>query len=114
MAGPAMIAFARCADCGAIDSPSRSVCGKCLGARFDSVMIAGAGTLASWTTVRKPPLRFRDQGPYHVGVFDLDQGLRVTGRLVFQGDARIGDRVVAIPAADGSLSAPTFTLEKKA
>jgi len=76
------------------------------------VDIPGIGQLASWTTIRKPPLRFKADGVYHVCVVDLDNGFRVTGRFLTSGDDQIGDRVVAVPVASTEHSTPTFRVEK--
>jgi len=64
-----------------------------LGQAFDEQAVAGRGTLAAWTTIRKPPLAFRDQGPYDVAVVDLVAGLRVTGRIASQDAQAVGDEV---------------------
>jgi len=69
------------------------VCAACLGQLFDEQSVVGLGTLASWTTIRKPPLAFRGHGTYDVAVVDLDAGLRVTGRIASQDGQAVGDVV---------------------
>ena len=59
----------------------RVVCAGCLSSRLEPVSIAGTGTVATFTTIRRAPTAFRDQAPYDVVVVDLDAGLRMTGRL---------------------------------
>ena len=79
------------------------------------VQIAGVGKLVSWTTVRKPPLRFKADGMYHVGVFDLDNGFRVTGRFLPEDGDQLSDRVVAVPttvAEPTGPATPTFRVQK--
>jgi uncharacterized OB-fold protein len=88
------------------------VCPQCLGRAFDTVHIAATGSLASWTQVRKPPLRFKAEGMYCVGVFDLDNGMRVTGRLLHQAGDAIGDRVVTVNTNDASTTHPTFKVTR--
>lgn len=83
----------RCTDCNALHEKSPGVCPACLGTRFESQPVSGDGTLASWTTIRKPPLAMREQGVYDVAVIDLDAGLRVTGRMQSHDGQQVGDRV---------------------
>jgi uncharacterized OB-fold protein len=77
----AMLPMLRCRHCGRVDTPTRSVCSGCLSDQLEPISVPGIGTLASWTTIRRAPTRFRDQAPYDVVVVDLDSGQRVTGRL---------------------------------
>ena len=83
------------------------VCPQCLGREFHNEQIVATGTLASWTQVRKPPLQFKADGMYCVGVFDLDNGMRVTGRVLPQAGASIGERVVLVET-NASTTLPTF------
>lgn len=75
------IRLLRCAACGRLDSPGRIVCAGCLSSRLEEHLVAGDGTIATWTTIRRAPSKFRDEAPYDVVVVDLDCGVRVTGRL---------------------------------
>lgn len=83
----------RCQGCGALHEQRPVVCASCLGETFDEKAVTGQGCLASWTTIRKPPLAFRGHGQYDVAVIDLSIGLRVTGRIASQSNQRVGDRV---------------------
>ncbi len=98
MSAAAPIAVLRCADCGRIDSPGRAVCAGCLSTRLEPDRVAGSGRLATWTTIRRAPTRFRDEAPYEVAVVDLDAGLRVTGRLARGASPEVGARVLALPS----------------
>lgn len=96
----ATLPMLRCIRCGRVDTPTRSVCSGCLSDEFEPVSVSGAGTLASWTTIRRAPTRFRDEAPYDVVVVDLDSGQRVTGRLAPDSpEPAIGQRVSAVKAA---------------
>jgi len=98
----ATLRMSRCVRCGNVDTPNRSVCGRCLSGEFEPVDVPGTGVLASWTTIRRAPTRFRDEAPYDVVVVDLDQGQRVVGRLAADSaPPSAGGRVVAI-SADGA------------
>lgn len=98
----------QCQLCQALSLRAPVVCAGCLGRQFAAVSVAATGTLASWTTVRKPPLRFKSEGPYHVGVFDLDNGMRVSGRLLHETTDQAGDRVQAVTPADPASDIPVF------
>jgi uncharacterized OB-fold protein len=71
----------RCEKCGTLDPGPRELCPKCHSAELTDISVSGVGTLLSWTTIRRPPTAFREEGPYHIAVVDLDAKLRVTARL---------------------------------
>jgi len=48
---------------------------------MEACSVPGHGKLVSWTIIRRPPIRFRTNGPYTIAVVDLDAGVRLTGRL---------------------------------
>lgn len=77
----ATLRMLRCARCGRIDTPTRSICGNCLSRELEPVDVRGGGVLVSWTTIRRAPTRFRDDAPYDIAVVDLADGPRVVGRL---------------------------------
>jgi hypothetical protein len=53
-------------------------------------------------------MRFKSEGLYHVGVFDLDNGMRISGRLFSTPTDRLGDRVQAVAIADAASDIPIF------
>ena len=75
------VRLVRCADCGRLDSPGRIVCAGCLSSHLEDHLATGEGTVATYTTIRRAPAKFRDEAPYDIVVVDLDCGVRVTGRL---------------------------------
>jgi uncharacterized OB-fold protein len=109
---PEMISFHQCMHCGTLEASCIDTCAKCLHTGMDTIQIPGEGKLVSWTTVRKPPLRFKEEGAYHVGVFDLDNGFRITGRFLPEEGDQLGDRVVAVPTLSAEHSTPTFRVQK--
>jgi len=95
MSEPATVQVMRCSQCGALDPGPRDLCGKCHG-KLDPARVAGDGTLVSWTLIRRPPARFKEDGAYAVAIVKLDAGVQVTGRLAEPGDnAKPGSRVRA-------------------
>ena len=77
----------RCGDCGTLDPGPRELCVACGGEHLAPHDVPGDGTLVSWTLIRKPPTRFKAEGPYAVAVVDLAAGVRLTGRLTAALDA---------------------------
>ncbi len=104
--------FQKCQACGAHEAAGIDLCPACLGKDFKTVEVSGQGRLASWTTIRKPPLRFKEEGMYHVGVVDLDEGFRVTGRFIPQEGDQVGDVVIAIATRDDDTHTPIFKVSK--
>jgi uncharacterized OB-fold protein len=78
---PKQVQVLRCPACGTLDPGPRLLCANCGSPGLIAHHVSGAGTVASWTVIRRPPLRFRGEGPYAVAVIDLSAGVRVTGRL---------------------------------
>lgn len=92
----------RCAACGALDAGPREICPICAGTDLEPHDVEGAGTLVSWTIIRRPPSRFRHDGAYCVAVVDLDANVRMTVRLDYsEATARPGARVALIKQDDG-------------
>ena len=102
----------QCASCHMQMQRLQMVCPQCLGREFHTGHTAATGTLASWTQVRKPPLQFKADGMYCVGVFDLDNGMRVTGRFLQQPGDSIGERVVLVDTNEASTRLPTFKVTR--
>ena len=72
----------RCEACGHLDPGPREICPNCHQASLVPHRVSARGQLVSWTVIRRPPTRFRQDGIYAVAVVDLSSGVRVTGRLV--------------------------------
>lgn len=112
MSEPAMLTFHQCNHCGTLNASCIDLCSICLNRDMLPIQIPGRGRLVSWTTIRKPPLKFKADGIYHVGVFDLDNGQRVTGRFLLQEGDALGDRVIALPDPHPAMTTPTFKVDK--
>jgi uncharacterized OB-fold protein len=84
------------------------MCPACAGA-LTSMPVEGAGTLVSWTVIRRPPKSFREHGAYCIAIVDLDAGVRITGRLRnTPAHAALGERVSLVGCQD---RIPVFALD---
>ena len=61
------------------------------------VELSGKGKLYSWTTMHAVPAVFQFEAPYRVCVVDLEEGIRVTTRLLGNGLAPL-DRPIELVA----------------
>lgn len=106
---PQAVRLVRCADCGRLDTPGRIVCAGCLSGRLEEHLAAGEGTIATYTTIRRAPSKFRDEAPYDIVVVDLECGVRVTGRLHRESrPAAMGARA---RSTGGDASGPVFSVD---
>ena len=76
-----VVPIVKCTQCGALDPGPREICPKCHKPTLESSTVPGAGTLVSWTLIRRPPAQYREDGQYAVAIVRLDAGVQVTGRL---------------------------------
>ncbi len=71
-----------CRNCGYVAFPPRLVCPACQGRQFETIRLADAGKILTYTTIRVPPQPFVDQAPYAVGIVELDDGVKLMGQIV--------------------------------
>jgi len=85
----------RCANCGATTFPVQQRCPKCSGADMSEVLLPRRGTLVAWTTQGFPPgppykgATGKDFVPFGVGLVQLDDVIRVEGRLTENDPAKL-------------------------
>ncbi len=78
----------RCSKCGAKYAPPRPICPECHGsAGMEWVEYSGKGKLAAFTAISVAPTFMAAQGlgknnPYVCGVVQLEEGPRITGRIL--------------------------------
>jgi uncharacterized OB-fold protein len=106
----------RCNACGARQFYPRAHCTSCLAPDPAWVEASGTGTLHTFTVVRKTPnAAFADDCPYVFAIVELDEGPRVTTRIVDADPAvlRCDQPVrVVFPEIDGEPVLPCFTPEE--
>lgn len=102
--------YRKCGACDAAIFYPRSICPACGAPDPDWAVSAGAGTVYACSTVHRAPPAFADKAPYTVLLVDLDEGFRMMGGLVGDGDVAIGDRVtVTFQDGPDGRPAPYFT-----
>ena len=84
-----------CATCGALRILSGrggpevgEKCPACASADVDTLPLSGKGKLYSYTRVHVPTRLFQDAAPYWLVLVDLEEGRRIMGRLVEDGEAQ--------------------------
>lgn len=104
----------QCADCGRIRHYPRVLCDNCYSFAVRPVEATGRGTVHSWTVAHHAfSPEFAADLPYVLLVVDMEEGVRVMGRL--QGDVRprigLPVRVTFAPGLDG-VPVPHFTADE--
>ncbi len=97
MTTPRTITGKKCLPCGQVYFGDVDYCSHCGNRHLEPSQYRGEGRIYSFTTVYVPPLPFKDEGPYVVGIVDLAEGPRVTARLkVPESELAIGKPVLCI------------------
>ncbi len=78
---PPLLVTGRCRSCGHLHFPHRRTCPYCSSERVDESRVPGRGRLWAHTAVTAAPPGYTGDVPYGFGVVELDEGLRVIGRL---------------------------------
>ncbi len=80
-----------CASCETKRHPPRPMCPRCRSFEHSWEQASGRGVLWSWVVAHPPVLpAFADDVPYTVAVVELEEGVRMIGRLLDAGDVRPG------------------------
>ena len=85
---------ARCTKCGKVFFPPRLVCDKCGHRKFETTILAPAGTLETYTIIHVAPSGFTDEAPYAIGILKLDDGVQIMAQLADckLDELKVGDR----------------------
>ena len=95
----------RCEECSRYTFPPKPICPHCWSSKLVWTKLSGFGTLYSRTVIHAPPKVFDGQGPIHVGIVDLDEGIRVCCGLMESSAAPLDSKVqiVTLLYTDGPL-----------
>lgn len=90
----------------------RLLCGRCNNDSLQWREVSGAGTVYTFSTVRRAPTpSFQEDVPYVVGLVYLDSGVRVMAQIVGEADeVRIGSKVIVDFQPRGEHMLPVFRL----
>jgi uncharacterized OB-fold protein len=72
----------RCVDCGMIIAPPSGACYGCGSNKMEWADVSGKGKLVSFTVIHIAPDEFVDEAPYFIAIVELDEGTRVSARLL--------------------------------
>lgn len=71
----------KCTKCGYIAFPNRMICPECGNRKFEDYKLKDTGKIVSYTTIEVGPTEFSDQVPYHVGIIELEDGVKITAQI---------------------------------
>ena len=72
----------RCTACGALAVPPKAFCERCGKQAWQTVPLAGHGTIESFTVIRVAPRKFAGEAPYAIAAVRLAEGVSLLGRVV--------------------------------
>jgi len=86
----------RCKVCGSFSIPPKYLCTKCGHESPEEYSASGLGRIYTFTTIYVAPELFKNQVPYDIAIFELDEGIRVTGRVekMYDSPLKIGDSAI--------------------
>lgn len=102
----------RCGDCGHLRHYPQALCPECHSFAVESVIATGHGTVHSWTVCHHPfSPDLADEVPYTVVTVDMEEGVRVLGRLSGDTPPHIGLAVtLGFEPRSGDRPVPVFTV----
>jgi uncharacterized OB-fold protein len=72
----------RCVDCGMIIAPPSGSCYGCGSSNMEWAEVSGKGKLVSFTVIHIAPDEFAEEAPYIIAIVELEEGTRVSSRLL--------------------------------
>jgi uncharacterized OB-fold protein len=72
----------QCTECGMIIAPPSGSCYSCGSSDMRWVDVSGKGKLVSFTVIHIAPDQFVEEAPYYIAIVELDEGTRVSARLL--------------------------------
>lgn len=94
----------RCTQCRELSIPPKEFCESCGKRAWESVPLAGDGTISSYTVIRVAPRGHAGETPYAVAVVRLTEGVSLLGRVTDLPleSLRVGLRVRFRPLVTGT------------
>ena len=88
----------KCVECGMVIAPPSGSCYGCGSSKMEWTEVSGKGKLVSFTVIHIAPDEFVEETPYFIAIVELEEGTRVSARLIGfdplkPGDVKIGSDV---------------------
>jgi uncharacterized OB-fold protein len=96
----------RCVACGALAVPPKAFCERCGKQSWETVPLAGKGTIESFTVIRVAPRKFVGEVPYAIAAVRLAEGVSLLGRIV---DAPVDEIAVGLAVRFSPIAAADRT-----
>jgi len=100
------VRYQRCERCAEVQLIPRALCSRCHATALTWHRAAGAGTVATFTVVKRAPGPFRDRAPYVIALVDMDERFRLMVNLHGAQDVAIGSRVRIVFRKDRTQALP--------
>ena len=71
----------KCAKCGAIAFPPRTICPKCGSTEMKLYSLPRSGRVLTYTLIHSVPKGFEGNVPYPVALIELEDGTKITSQL---------------------------------
>lgn len=88
-----VLRYQQCARCRHVQIVPRALCSKCQSNALEWQVSKALGSVASATTVMRPPPAFRERAPYVIALVDMDEGFRLMVNVRDDHEPAIGARV---------------------
>ena len=72
----------RCVDCGMIIAPPSGTCYGCGSSNMEWAEVSGKGKLVAFTVIHIAPDEFAEEVPYYIAIIEIEEGTRVSARLL--------------------------------
>lgn len=89
----------KCVDCGAVIAPPLGSCYECGGNKMEWTDVSGKGKLVAFTVIHIAPEVFQEEAPFIVAIIELEEGTRVTARLLGFNPLKPEDITLGIPVS---------------
>lgn len=84
------IEWKKCKNCGYLQHKSHLRCIRCKNEDFEVVTAKGDCSLVSYTILKAPPMEFREQASYAIGIVEFENGIKALGQITTKIDLKSG------------------------
>ncbi len=91
-----ILEWKKCNNCGFLQYKTHLRCLKCKFDKFSIIEASDQGKLVTFTILTAPPVEFRDQESYALGLVEFENGIKAIGQITNQENLRTGMSLVPI------------------